>query len=158
MSNEVEVPSATPISKHKTSIVKATSTPGIELEVRYIDKESGDEVTENWLLVYDYRAIARLKESTGQDLLRPSVAWEGITSGEHFPNIIWAGLHRYHPLVTLDEIIDRMNPAFQAELGRKIFNYLFPGFLANLIEDAKKKAEAEAAGKDPNAPTASPSV
>jgi len=125
------------------SVIKTCITPHFTL---VIDNEDGTSRT--WKLCYDYRSIAAIEEATGLDLKKID-AWKSISSGKQFPAIVWGGLHRYNPDVSLDEVLDVLNPQAQRLLSDEIFTLMFPG----VVEAFKKQQEAEAAGE-----TASPNA
>jgi hypothetical protein len=127
------------------SVIKTKITPYFKL---VIDLEDGNPPKE-LKLCYDYRSIAAVEESTGLDLKQVS-AWQSISSGKQFPQIVHGGLHRY-PEVTLDEVLDFLNPAAQRLLSDEIFNLMFPG----VMESWKKLQDEQATGAtaDPNVPT-----
>jgi hypothetical protein len=120
-----------------TTDIQSTVTPEIRLVV-VTEDASGNEVKKTWRLVYDYRAIAKAEAATGRDLKRIT-AWKDISSGKDFPAIVHAGLNRYHKDVTLEEVIDSLNPMAQRLLSDEIFFYMFPG----MREAMDKKADGE---------------
>src|ERR1035441_6040349 len=103
-----------------------------------IDNEDGTEKT--WKLCYDYRSIAAIEGATGLDLKKIE-AWKSISSGKQFPQIVHGGLHRYNPEVTLDDVLDMLNPQAQRLLSDEIFNLMFPGVVEELakIQAAKEQ-------------------
>ncbi len=115
-------------------IVKARVTPYFTL---VLDGEDGVEPRE-WRLCYDYKAVAKIEEATGLDIKKYD-DWQTIRSGKHFPTIVWGGLNRYNPEVTLDEVVDILNPECQTKLWEVIFDLLYPG-----VKEAWEKAQAEA--------------
>ena len=124
------------------SVIKTAITPYFRL---VIDNEDGTEKT--WKLCYDYRSIAAIEGATGLDLKKIE-AWKSISSGKQFPQIVHGGLHRYNPEVTLDDVLDMLNPQAQRLLSDEIFNLMFPG-----VVEAYRKAQEEGTGA-----TASPNV
>lgn len=129
------------------SIIKANVTDWFRLVI----KNEDDCTTKVWKLCYDYPAIAAVEESTGIDLKKID-GWKSISSGKDFPKIIHGGLHRYNPEVTLDDVLNFLNPAVQRELSDKVFELCFPG----VVEAFKKQQELEnATGEtaDPNVVT-----
>jgi hypothetical protein len=133
------------------SIIKAKATDHFRLD---IDLEDGSP-HKVWKLCFDYRSIAKIEEATGLDIMKIE-AWQAISSGKQFPKIVWGGLNRYNPEVTLDEVLDILNPYVQRKLSDIIFDLMFPG-----VKEAweKHKAdEAVGATADPNVPKATPSV
>jgi hypothetical protein len=132
------------------SLVKAQTTPHFTLE---IDTDDGATEPKVWKLCPDYRAIAKIENTIKRDIKRVE-DWNGLSSGKDFPVIVWGLLNRYNPEVTLDEVLDVLNPQAQALLGDAIFNVMFPGF----IEAFKKQQEADAMGAtaDPNLQTGTP--
>ena len=129
-------------------VVKARVTPYFTL---MLDGEDGTEPRE-WRLCYDYKAIARIEEATGLDVKKLD-QWAKISSGKQFPQIVWGGLNRYNPEVTLDEVVDVLNPEAQRLLSDAIFDLLFPGVVEAFL---KMKATGETAS--PNVETETPTV
>jgi len=109
---------------------------------------AGNEIKKTWRLVYDYRSIAKIEKAIGRDIKKIE-AWKNLSSGTDFPAIVHGGLNRYHPDVTLDEVLDVLNPAAQRVLSDEIFYLMFPG----MREVIEKQAETGAA-VDPNPPAA----
>jgi hypothetical protein len=68
----------------KENVLKTRVTPHFTLE---IDAEDGTP-PKVWKLCYTYKAIAKIEEATGLDL-KDIAAWEKISSGKHFPTIVW---------------------------------------------------------------------
>jgi hypothetical protein len=124
------------------SIIKTCVTPYFKL---VIDNEDGTEKV--WRLCYDYRSIALIEDATGLDLKKIE-SWKSISSGKQFPQVVHGGLHRYNPEVTLDNVLDMLNPQAQRLLSDEIFNLMFPG-----VVEAYRKAQEEETGA-----TASPNV
>ena len=120
----------------KTLDIQSTVTPEIRLTVHSEDS-TGKETSKTWRLVFDYRAIAKAEEATGRDL-KKITAWKDVSSGNDFPKIVHAGLTRYHKDVTLDEVIDSLNPMAQRLLSDEIFFYMFPG-MRELVEKEEKE-------------------
>jgi hypothetical protein len=129
------------------SVIKAVCTNHFKLE---IDKEDG-QPPKVWKLCLDYRALAKIETETGKDL-KTLDAWKGLSSGKHFPVIVWSCLLRYQPEVTLDEVLDILNPASQRALSDALFDLAFPGF-KEAYEKALKAKET-GASESPNAQTA----
>jgi len=130
----------------KESVIKTCITPHFTL---VIDNEDGTSKT--WKLCYDYRSIAAIEEATGLDIKKYE-AWQSVSSGKQFPKIVHGGLLRYNPEVTLDQVLDVLNPAAQVLLSNAIMNLLFPW-----LEEAIKKFEEEKASgvtASPNAQVA----
>jgi hypothetical protein len=96
--------------------------------------EQGNPVTTTWKLAYEYRAIKRAEESIKVDL-KSFEAWKTVSSAMT-PQLVHAGLSKFHPDVTLDEVMDKLNPAVQRPVHEAIFEFLFPGIL-----DAMKKVQ-----------------
>ena len=132
--------------------MKVTPTYGLLL-----DPEDGtpEEKWAKWTLCYDYRSIAAIEEETGLDLKKLE-DWKNVSSGKHFPKIIHGGLKRYNPDVTLEQVLDRLNPDAQELLRAVIFELLYPGLQeAWLAREAKKASGATAS---PNVKTETSSV
>ena len=126
----------------KESVIKTCITPYFKL---VIDNEDGTEKV--WKLCYDYRSIAQIEEFTGLDLKRIE-SWRSISSGKQFPQVVHGGLHRYNPEVTLDDVLDMLNPQAQRLLSDEIFSLMFPG-----VVEAWKKSQEQG-----EVPTESPNV
>lgn len=112
-----------------------------------IDDEDGSPAR-RWNLCYDYRAIALVEEKIGKDIKRLD-DWKAISSGKDFPVIVWCGLRRLNPEVTLDEVLDVLNPEAQRLLSDEIFDLMFPG-----AREAFEKMQAEKGPGEPKAPNA----
>jgi hypothetical protein len=115
-----------------------------------IDNEDGTPA-KTWKLVYDYRAIAKIEDAIGKDIKKIE-GWKEISSGKDFPTLVWGGLSKYNPEVTLDEVMDVLNPAAQRILSDEIFELMFPG----AKEAYLKSLEAKGASNSPNAPAETP--
>ncbi len=127
-------------------IIKTSVTPHIKL---VLDAEDGNE-PKVWKLAYTYKAIAKIEDAIGKDIKRID-AWQELSSGKDFPVIVWGGLDRFNPEVTLDEVKDMLNPDVQRLLSDRIFDQMFPGLV-----DAYKATLAEGdagATADPNVQT-----
>jgi hypothetical protein len=129
----------------KDDALKFAITPHFKV---VIDKEDGLE-PEVWRLCLDYRALARIEEATGLDLKKID-AWKDLSSGKHFPKIVWGALQRFNPDVDVEHVLDVLNPEAQRILSDKLFELCFPG-----IREAYEKLAAKEAGvtADPNAET-----
>lgn len=133
------------------TVIQSAVTPHIKI---VLNGEDGSAVA-TWKVCMDYRAIAKFEAATGKDAKRID-AWQSISSGREFPALVHAGLNRYNPEVTLDQVLDMLNPQTQTLLSNAIFDTLFPG-----VAEAWAKRQAEkAAGAtaDPNAPAETPST
>ena len=108
-----------------------------------------------WKLSYNYNALSKVETATGLDLKKID-AWKNISSGKHFPTIVWGGLERFNPEVTLDEVIDVLNPEAQRLLSDKIFELMFPG-AREAYEKVLKEKESGATA-DPNVETGTTST
>ena len=111
---------------------------------------AGNETKKTWRLVYDYRALAKIEKTIGRDIKKIE-AWKDLSSGTDFPAIVHGGLNRYHPDVTIDQVLDVLNPAAQRILSDEIFYLMFPG-----MREAIEKREAGAETENPQ--TATPAV
>jgi hypothetical protein len=133
------------------SEIKTRVTPHFSL---IIDNEDGTP-PKVWRLCYTYKAIAKIEEATGLDLKKID-EWGKISSGKHFPMIVWGGLDKFNPEVTLEQVVEILNPEAQRHLSDKIFELMFPG-----VREAYEKAleqKAKGATADPNPQMAPPSV
>jgi hypothetical protein len=130
--------------------IKTRTTPHFSL---LLDKEDGS-APQVWKLCPDYRAIAKIEEAIGKDLKKIE-DWKDLSSGKHFPTIVWGLLNRYNPEITLEQVLDVLNPEAQRLLSDEIFDLLFPG-----VKEAWEKFEKEkvtGATADPNVQTATTS-
>ncbi len=114
-----------------------------------IDAEDGTPV-KTWKLCYTYKAIAKIEETTGIDLKKIE-DWKDISSGKHFPVIVWGGLDKFNPEVSLDDVRDILNPEAQRLLSDEIFNLMFPG-----VKEAYEKSLQE--NTSPNDQTGKQSI
>jgi hypothetical protein len=119
-----------------------------------LDAEDGTE-PKTWKLAYTYKAIAKVEEAIGKDI-KKIADWQSLSSGKEFPVIVWGGLDRFNPEVTLDEVRDILNPECQRLLSDAIFELMFPG-VREAYEKHLAEIEAEAKAKDAGA-TADPNV
>lgn len=125
----------------------------VELVLNSTD-EQGNPVSQTFKLIYEYRAIKRVEDALGIDL-KDFQQWKNVKSGMT-PTLVHAGLAKYHPEVTLDQVTDLLNPEVQFAIHDAIFGLLFPGVLEQLN---KLRAEAEAVGETiPNVQTATSGV
>lgn len=131
----------------KELTVQSTVTPAIKLAINGEDA-AGQPTAKEWRVCFDYRAIAKCEAATGLDLKRIE-AWKDIKSGTQFPQIIHAGLNRYNPDVTLEQVLDALNPQAQSVLSDAIFDMLFPGVL-----EAFRAQQAKGEATSPNVPKA----
>ncbi len=112
--------------------------------------EQGSPVTRTYKLSYEYRAIKRAEDSLGIDL-KDFTQWSKVKSSMT-PQLIHAGLAKFHPDVTLDEVTDLLNPSVQAAVQDAIFELLFPGVLEKIQKRKAELDKAEAEGTtSPNA-------
>lgn len=135
----------------KTELVKTRITPHFTLE---IDTEDG-QPPKVWRLCYTYRAIAKIEEDLQIDL-KKFEDWQKISSGKHFPAIVHAGMGKFNPEVTLEQVLDFLNPEAQKKLSDVIFELMFPGATdayAKLMKDKESGATAS-----PNVVTATPKL
>lgn len=109
-----------------------------------VDAEDGTPA-KTWKLAYDYRAIAKIEDKIGKDLKRID-DWKDLSSGKDFPIIVWGGLNRFNPEVSLDEVLDMLNPEAQRLLSDAIFSLMFPG-----VVEAFEKMKEQGAPQPPNA-------
>jgi hypothetical protein len=131
------------------TIVQSVVTPTVSIVINGEDL-AGNTTQKIWKLCCDYRALAKIETATKRDLKKIE-NWKDISSGSEFPVIIHCCLGRYSPDVTLDEVIDNLNPQAQNMLSDALFELTFPGVTAAWV-----KAKTE--GTLPNAPTVTPSV
>jgi hypothetical protein len=133
------------------TVLKLAITPHFKIS---IDKEDGTDPGV-WKLCLDYRALARIEDAIGLDL-KKIADWNNISSGQHFPKIIWGALQRFNPEVTLEQVLDSLNPEAQRILSDKLFELCFPG-----AKEAYQKIldeQGTGATADPNAPTVQPTA
>ena len=124
--------------------IKARVTPHFTL---ILDSEDGAPA-KTWKLCPTYKAIAKIEEATGLDVKKVA-DWQKISSGKDFPKIVYGLLERFNPEVTLDEVMEVLNPEAQRLLSDEIFVLMFPGF-----REALEKPKATGATDSPNAQTA----
>jgi hypothetical protein len=89
-----------------------------------VDAEDGSPSRE-WKLQYDYPAIMKCEEVTKLDLVNLA-KWSELCSSKHFPAVVWAGLTKNQPTLTLDDVVKVLNPAMHEELASLIFRLLHP--------------------------------
>jgi hypothetical protein len=108
-----------------------------------LDSEDGAEPRE-WRLCYTYPAIAKVEAKLKKDIKNLS-DWQNISTGD-WPTIVWGGLGKFNPDVTIEDVIDLLNPEVQRGLSDAIFELMFPGVAAKyakLLEDQKTGATAD---------------
>lgn len=127
------------------TVIQSTVTPHVLI---VIQKPNAPD--ETWKMCLDYRALAKFELETGLDLKQPET-WDKLGSGEVFTKLVWCCLGRYSPEVTLDEVMDNLNPAAHSYLRAALLELTFPGFL-----QAAAKQVINAAGEiSPNEQPAS---
>jgi len=129
------------------SILKNKVVDHITIE---IDPEDGTQ-SRKWKLCYNYRAIAAIEDAIGRDI-KKITDWKDLSSGKHFPVIVWGGLRKFNPEVSLDEVLDVLNPTAQNTLSDLIFDLMFPG-----VKEAFEKLQRDkgaGATANPNSQTA----
>ena len=128
----------------KDSILKTCITPHFTLE---IDAEDGNP-PKVWKLAYTYGAIAKIENLIGKDIKKVD-DWKDLSSGSDFPVIVWGGLDKFNPEVTLDEVKEILNPECQRVLSDAIFELCFPG-VREAFEKALKEQKEAGATVNPN--------
>jgi hypothetical protein len=118
-----------------------------------LDAEDGTD-PKKWTLCYTYKAIAKIEEAIGKDIKKIS-DWQSLSSGKDFPVIVWGGLDKFNPEVTLEEVRDVLNPECQRLLSDAIFELMVPG-VREAYEKQLEAIDAKGTGAtaDPNAQTA----
>lgn len=108
-----------------------------------------DSEPTKWTLCYTYKAIAKIEEAIGKDI-KQFEDWKNLSSGKDFPVIVWGGLDKWNPEVTLDDVKEILNPEVQRLLTDAIFELCFPG-----VREAFEKTLAKDTGAtaDPNVQT-----
>jgi hypothetical protein len=113
-----------------------------------VDAEDG-KPSKVWKLCYRYRDIALIEETIQKDIKNIETWTKAFSSGKDIPVIVWGGLRKFNPEVTLDDVLDVLNPEAQAGLNSAIVELLFPG-----IHVAAEKAAKALEEKSPNVQTA----
>jgi hypothetical protein len=103
----------------------------VELTLNSSD-ENGNAVSKTYKLIYEYRAIKRAEDAIGIDL-KDFTKWSQVKSSMT-PQLVHAGLAKFHPEVTLDEITDQLNPSVQVAVQDAIFELLFPGVMEKIVK------------------------
>lgn len=127
------------------SLVKMRVTPHFSL---VLDPEDGTEPT-TWKMCPTYRAIAKIEEKIGKDI-KKFEDWKDLSSGKEFPVIVWGMLDKFNPEVTLDEVLDILNPEVQRLLSDVLFELCFPGVKEQYEKLLK---EQQGASESPNVQT-----
>ena len=114
-----------------------------------LDAEDGTE-PKTWKLAYTYKAIAKVEDAIGKDIKKIS-DWQSLSSGKDFPVIVWGGLDKFNPEVTLEDVRDVLNPECQRLLSDAIFELMFPG-VREAYQKQLEAIDAKGAGAtaDPN--------
>jgi hypothetical protein len=135
------------------NIVQSLVTPTVDIVICGEDA-AGNETKRTWKLCLDYRALAKIEATTKRDLKKIE-NWKDISSGVEFPQIIWCCLGRYNSDVTLDDVLDNLNPQAQRILSDALFELTFPG-----VTEVWKKQKDDKAGATaiPNAQPATLTV
>jgi hypothetical protein len=131
----------------KETIVQSTVTPTVSIVINGEDA-AGNPTAKTWKMCLDYRALAKIEDATKRDLKKIE-NWRELSSGKDFPVIIHCCLGRYSPDVTLDDVLDNLNPQAQRYLSDALFELTFPGVIAAVEKQ-------QAAGALPNEPTVTP--
>jgi len=135
----------------KETVVQSVVTPTISINIHGEDA-AGNLTQKTWKLCLDYRALAKIEATTKRDLKNIS-AWKDISSGVEFPQIIWCCLGRYNPDVTLDQVLENLNPQAQRALSDALFEITFPGVVEAWTK-SQEESKATGATATPNALTA----
>lgn|ERR1039457_3043003 len=128
------------------SLVRMRVTPHFSL---ILDAEDGS-TPKTWKLCPTYRAIAKIEETIHKDI-KKFEDWKDLSSGKEFPVIIWGMLDKFNPEVSLDDVIDVLNPEVQRLLSDVIFDLMFPGVKEAYVKLLAAKESGETA--NPNAET-----
>jgi hypothetical protein len=139
------------MSKKQESVIQSAVTPHIKIVVNS-EGADGKITTAEWRVCLDYRALAKIEDATGKDLKRIE-SWKDISSGKEFPQIIWCCLNRYNPTVTVEDVLDNLNPEAQRLLSDALFELTFPG-----VREAWEAREKTGATANPNQVTETQSV
>lgn len=131
----------------KETIVQSTVTPTVSIIINGEDA-AGNPTAKTWKMCLDYRALSKIEDATKRDLKKIE-NWRELSSGKDFPVIIHCCLGRYSPDVSLDDVLDNLNPQAQRYLSDALFELTFPG-----ITEAFNKQQTE--GTSPNAQTVTP--
>lgn len=132
----------------KKIIVFESASLGVAtVQLRKLD-QSLNEIAVSYSLVMDFNAIAKAEQETGKDLSSPS-NWANLT-GYEVCKVCWCAFERFHPEVTLKEVLQMLAPAQSGAVMDLLFEMCFPGLIAKSIE-ARKKKEAEGESQ-PNPP------
>jgi hypothetical protein len=110
----------------------------INLVLNSLDDQC-NPVSTTYKLIYDYRAIKRAEDALGIDL-KDFTQWSKVKSSMT-PQLVHAGLAKYHPEVSLEEITDQLSPEAQVAIQNAVFELLFPGVIEKI---EKLKAEQDA--------------
>ncbi|HLX83813.1 MAG TPA: hypothetical protein VKR59_07935 [Terriglobales bacterium] len=135
----------------RETTVQSAVTPTFSIVINGEDA-AGNPTTKTWKLCLDYRALAAIEDATNRDLKKIE-NWKDISSGKEFPQIIHCCLRRYNPDVTLDDVLENLNPQAQLPLSDALFCITFPG-----VVEAFKKQKEDGATAVPNEQTATQST
>jgi hypothetical protein len=127
----------------KETIIQSAVTPTVSIIINGED-QAGNATQKTWKLCLDYRALAKIEATTKRDLKNIN-SWKDISSGVEFPQIIWCCLGRYNPDITVEDVLDNLNPQAQRSLSDALFELTFPG-----VTDAWKKQLATGVTAVPN--------
>ncbi len=129
--------------------IKMRTTPHISL---VLDPEDGTDpkTWKTWKLCFTYKAIAKIEEAIQKDI-KKIADWNTLSSGKDFPVIVWGGLDKFNPDVTLEQVTESLNPEAQRALSDAIFELMFPG-AKEAYEKILSDEKATGATADPNVP------
>jgi hypothetical protein len=117
--------------------IQSNPTPTINIVIKDQDK-AGNPTEKTWKVCLDYPALAKIQDTIGIDI-KNFEPWKTMPSTA-IPKIVWCGINRYNPDVTLEEVLTTLNPQAHRLLSDAIFELTFPG-----VVEAYEKTKAEKA-------------
>jgi hypothetical protein len=106
------------------SVVKAKSLPYFTL---VLDAEDGS-APKVWKLCPTYKAIAKIEDVIHLDI-KKGKDWVQVTSAK-FPVVVWGMLDKFNPEVTLDDVLEFLNPNIQEAVALAAVKLLYPDAFA----------------------------
>lgn len=129
-----------------------TRLEALELPVVKIAVKNGEKVDE-YQLVLDYNAIAKISEVLNKDLSRHE-NWFGL-KGAELSIVAWGALDRFHPDIDLRTVRSWFSPPMFSSLYAMLLEAAYPGVLMAIDKAEKELEKAKQLGEpQPNPPVA----
>jgi hypothetical protein len=127
-----------------------TSLEAAELPVVKIVVKNGEK-TDEYQLVLDYNAIAKISDKLGKDLSKHE-NWFGL-SGSDLSIVAWGALDRFHADIDLRTVRQWFSPPMFVRLYAMLLEAAYPGILEAIDAAQKEQDKAKQLGESqPNLP------